>query len=89
MVLVAIHATPPPVNLHRVFWRELTIIGARVYERQDFEEAVRLLGAGAIPADALITRVEPIDEVAAAFAELESGQAMKVLIDCHSGDGDD
>jgi (R,R)-butanediol dehydrogenase/meso-butanediol dehydrogenase/diacetyl reductase len=83
MVVVAIHSTPPPVNLHRVFWRELTIIGARVYERQDFEEAVRLLDEGAIPADALITRVEPLDEVAAAFAELESGQAMKVLIDCH------
>ena len=89
MVVVAIHSSPPPVNLFRVFWRELTIIGARVYERQDFEEAVRLLEAGAIPADALITRVEPLDEVAAAFAELESGQAMKVLIDCHSGDGDD
>ena len=89
MVVVAIHSTPPPVNLHRVFWRELTIIGARVYERQDFEEALRLLAEGAIPADALITRVEPLDEVAAAFAELESGRAMKVRIDCHSGDGDD
>jgi (R,R)-butanediol dehydrogenase/meso-butanediol dehydrogenase/diacetyl reductase len=31
----------PPVNLFRVFWRELTLIGARVYERSDFEEAVR------------------------------------------------
>jgi len=89
MVVVAIHSTPPPVNLHRVFWRELTIIGARVYERQDFQEALRLLDEGAIPADALITRVEPLDEVAAAFAELESGRAMKVLIDCHSGDGDE
>jgi (R,R)-butanediol dehydrogenase/meso-butanediol dehydrogenase/diacetyl reductase len=89
MVVVAIHSTPPPVNLFRLFWRELTIIGARVYEREDFQEAVRLLEQGAIPADLLISRVEPIDEVAAAFAELESGRAMKVLIDCHSGDGDD
>ena len=87
MVVVAIHATPPPVNLHRVFWRELTVIGARVYERADFEEAVRLLERGAIPAEALITRVEPLDGVVAAFAELESGQAMKVLIDCRSGAG--
>ena len=36
LVVVAIHATPPPVNLFRVFWRELTLIGARVYERADF-----------------------------------------------------
>ena len=63
------------MNLHRVFWRELTVIGARVYERADFEEAVRLLERGAIPAEALITRVEPLDGVVAAFAELESGQS--------------
>jgi len=73
------------VNLFRVFWRELTIIGARVYERADFVEAVRLLCDGAIPADELITRVDPLEDVADAFAELETGSAMKVLIDCQAG----
>jgi len=85
IVVVAIHPTPPSVNLFRVFWRELMLIGARVYERQDFEEAVNLLGTGAIPAAKLITRIEPLDAVAGAFAELESGRAMKVLIDCRAG----
>ena len=47
--MVAIHSTPPPVNLFRVFWRELTLLGARVYERRDFEQAVQLLDSGAIP----------------------------------------
>jgi 2-desacetyl-2-hydroxyethyl bacteriochlorophyllide A dehydrogenase len=84
LVVVAIHATPPPVNLFRVFWRELTLIGARVYEREDFDEAVRLLASGAIPSDALITRVAPLSDVAAAFDELESGTAMKLLLDCGS-----
>ena len=46
LVVVAIHATPPPVDLFRVFWRELTLIGARVYDRSDFEEAIRLLHEG-------------------------------------------
>jgi (R,R)-butanediol dehydrogenase/meso-butanediol dehydrogenase/diacetyl reductase len=85
IVVVAIHATAPAVNLFRVFWRELTLIGARVYERRDFEEAVNLLEAGTIPAAELITRIEPLEAVAAAFAELESGRAMKVLIDCRAG----
>jgi (R,R)-butanediol dehydrogenase/meso-butanediol dehydrogenase/diacetyl reductase len=80
LVCVAIHSTPPPVNLFRVFWRELTLIGARVYERADFTQAVRLLEIGAIPAAELITAVEPLERVVAAFAELESGSAMKVLI---------
>ena len=85
LVVVAIHSTPPPVNLFRVFWRELTLIGARVYERGDFEEAVSLLASGAVPAARMITRIDPLDEVAAAFAELESGRAMKMLIDCQAG----
>jgi threonine dehydrogenase-like Zn-dependent dehydrogenase len=73
------------VNLFRVFWRELTLIGARVYERADFEEAVGLLASGAVPAARMITRIDPLGEVAAAFAELESGRAMKMLIDCQAG----
>jgi (R,R)-butanediol dehydrogenase/meso-butanediol dehydrogenase/diacetyl reductase len=84
LVVVAIHSTPRPMNLHRVFWRELTIIGARVYERPDFEQAVRLLAEGRIPADALITAVEPLTATAHAFHTLESGKAMKILIDVQS-----
>jgi (R,R)-butanediol dehydrogenase/meso-butanediol dehydrogenase/diacetyl reductase len=86
LVIVAIHPNPRPVNLHRVFWRELTIIGARVYQRADYETAVELLTRGVIPADLLITRIEPIGRTAAAFEALSSGHAMKILIDCQTED---
>ena len=82
LVVVAIHPQPRPINLQRLFWRELTIIGARVYQRADFETAVELLAEGIIPADELITRIEPLTATAAAFTALENGEAMKVLIDC-------
>ncbi|MFC7846959.1 zinc-binding dehydrogenase [Arthrobacter sp. NPDC057388] len=85
IVVVAIHPQPRPVNLQQVFWRELRILGARVYQRIDFERAVELLSTGVIPADQLVTGIEPITETAQAFATLESGQAMKVLIDVGSG----
>ena len=65
---VGIHPQPREVDLHRIFWRELTIIGARVYERADFERAVDLVAAGAIPADALISGVVPLADAADAFA---------------------
>lgn len=81
VVVVAIHPKPVPVNLQRVFWRELRILGARVYQRVDFERAAALVAAGAVPVDAMITAVLPISEVADAFASLESGAAMKVLVD--------
>ena len=56
-----------------MFWRELTLIGARVYERADFERAVELVAAGAMPADRLISRVEPLQRTADAFDALEGG----------------
>lgn len=82
LVVVAIHSEPVPVDLFRVFWRELTLVGARVYERSDFEEAVRLLASGDIPAEPLITSVEPLARVGDAFEALEGGRAMKILVDC-------
>jgi 2-desacetyl-2-hydroxyethyl bacteriochlorophyllide A dehydrogenase len=81
LVVVAIHSQPRPIDLHRLFWRELRILGARVYERRDFERAVELVAEGAIPADKLITRVVPLTEVASAFEALEAGQAMKLLVE--------
>jgi (R,R)-butanediol dehydrogenase / meso-butanediol dehydrogenase / diacetyl reductase len=81
VVIVAIHPQPRPINLQRVFWRELRLLGARVYERTDFERAIELLDSGVIPADALISSIRPITDTAAAFADLESGRGMKVLID--------
>lgn len=81
LVVVAIHSQPRPLDLHRLFWRELRILGARVYERRDFERAVELVAEGAIPAHRLITRVVPLAEVASAFETLEEGRAMKLLVE--------
>jgi (R,R)-butanediol dehydrogenase / meso-butanediol dehydrogenase / diacetyl reductase len=81
-VVVGIHASPPPVDLFRVFWRELTLIGARVYEREDFEEAAHLLSTGAIPSDTLITDVVPLTGVTEAFSAMDAGRSMKILLDC-------
>lgn len=89
LVVVAIHPTPREVDLQRVFWRELTILGARVYERADFEEAIGLLDRGVIPADRVVTAVRPLAETADAVRDLESGRELKVLIAVGGDAGDD
>lgn len=81
LVVVAIHPTPREIDLQRVFWRELRILGARVYERTDFEKAVELLRDGVIPADALISSTVPLERIAEAFSDLENGRALKILVD--------
>lgn len=83
LCLVAIHPRPREINLHRFFWRELTLVGARLYDRSDFEKAVTLVADGTIPAQRLITKIVPLTEAPAAFEALESGgDVMKILVDC-------
>lgn len=86
LCLVAIHPKPREVNLHRFFWRELTLVGARLYDRADFEKAVGLVADGSIPAERLISKVVPLTQAPAAFEALEGGgDVMKILVDCTAG----
>lgn len=90
LTLVGIHSAKREMDLHRFFWRELVLVGARLYGREDFESAVELVANGSIPADLLISRIEHLDHAAEAFAALESGAGvMKILIDCQAPDHTD
>lgn len=83
MVMVAIHSEPPKVDLFRFFWRELRLIGARVYEPQDFEKAIELAASGTIPLDRIITNAVPLEGLEGAFREMErGGEVMKILVRC-------
>lgn len=86
LVAVGIHADPRLVDMKRVFWKELQILGARVYTRADFTAAVDLLAHGVIPVDALISRTDSLADAALAFGSLaQGGPVMKVLVDCRAG----
>jgi len=85
LCLVAIHPRPREVNLHRFFWRELTLVGTRLYSRPDWDRAVALIAAGHVPARGLISAVVPLGSAPDAFAAIErGGEGMKVLVDCQA-----
>jgi 2-desacetyl-2-hydroxyethyl bacteriochlorophyllide A dehydrogenase len=86
IIMVAIHSEQPKVDLFRFFWRELKMIGARVYEPQDFDQAIALAASGQLPLPRLVTRVLPLEGLEPGFREMDrGGEVMKILIDC-SGD---
>jgi 2-desacetyl-2-hydroxyethyl bacteriochlorophyllide A dehydrogenase len=83
IVMVAIHATKPTVDLFKFFWREIELFGARVYEAEDYEEAIKLVASGAIDCNSIITDVRPLEKITDAFQALSgNAQAMKSLIKC-------
>jgi (R,R)-butanediol dehydrogenase/meso-butanediol dehydrogenase/diacetyl reductase len=85
VVVVAIFPEPRPVALFDLFWKELDVRGARVYEPEDFESAIALLSENRLGLERLISAVEPLERVPAVFDELRAGrQAMKILVDCRT-----
>jgi (R,R)-butanediol dehydrogenase/meso-butanediol dehydrogenase/diacetyl reductase len=80
--LVAIHAEPMPVNLYRMFARELAMHGSRLYAREDWEEAIRLAANGAVPLAPLVSRRIPLEALQEGMEQaLGGGAVMKVLVD--------
>jgi 2-desacetyl-2-hydroxyethyl bacteriochlorophyllide A dehydrogenase len=83
IVVVAIYAEPPKVDLFRFFWRELKLSGARVYEAEDFELAIELAATGRLPLARLITDVLPLNRLEDAMHRMEGGgDCMKILVSC-------
>lgn len=76
----------PEVDMFQFFWRELELLGARVYEPEDYDEAIRLLSTNAICVDTMITDIAELDNINAAFESLDGNpQSMKTLIRCNEG----
>lgn len=81
IVMVAIHAKKPQVDLFRFFWREIEMFGARVYEPDDYDRAIEMIAQGLSIAK-LITDRHPLAQVQAAFEALDgNSSAMKSLIE--------
>ncbi len=75
------HAQKPEVDMFRFFWRELELVGVRVYEKEDYEKAIAIIAGGGVDADTVITDVSPLSEIQSAFDSLDSSPtALKSLI---------
>ena len=68
------------VNLQEVTFRELKLIGTRVYTPDDVAAAVTLISQGAIDVSRFVTNILPLEDGARAIAQLQAGGELKVLL---------
>jgi len=68
----------PPAMLHRIFWKQLSILGSTMGTREDFAAVYELVASGR--ARPVVDRVYPITEVAAAHERLESGDQLGKIV---------
>ncbi|MEP3049026.1 MAG: alcohol dehydrogenase catalytic domain-containing protein [Roseibium sp.] len=81
IVMVAIHASKPSIDMFQFFWRELELFGARVYKPEDYEEAMRLLADGVVDCNSFITDIQPLEDIQSAFEALtQNSNAIKSMI---------
>jgi len=59
--------------------RELRIISSMIYQ-DEFPEAMRLLAAGAVRTDRLLSRTFPLDRIDDAFEAHRSPDSIKVAV---------
>jgi threonine dehydrogenase-like Zn-dependent dehydrogenase len=78
IVNLGVFKTPTEVDMQAVNFKEIEIFGSRVYERCDFEEAIRL--AAKLPLASLITQTFPLSQAADALQQFQEGKLCKTLI---------
>lgn len=83
ILMVAIHGEKKLVDLFKFFWKELKLIGARVYEKEDYEKAIQLITADELPFEDMITDVQPLSNIQQVFENIDNNpDGLKVLMDC-------
>jgi NADPH:quinone reductase-like Zn-dependent oxidoreductase len=68
----------PPAALHRIWWKQLSILGSTMGTGQDFAGAYELVAAGrALP---VVDSVLPLEEIRAAHERLEAGEQLGKIV---------
>jgi NADPH:quinone reductase-like Zn-dependent oxidoreductase len=68
----------PKAALHRIWWKQLTILGSTMGAKQDFEGAYELVSSGR--ARPVIDSVFPLAEARAAHERMESGEQFGKIV---------
>jgi zinc-binding alcohol dehydrogenase/oxidoreductase len=67
----------PQLEVRRIFWKQLNVMGSTMGTRSDFEAMVRLYAAGLRP---IVDRVMPLDEAADAHRRMEDAEQFGKIV---------
>jgi NADPH:quinone reductase-like Zn-dependent oxidoreductase len=68
----------PPAQLHRIWWKQLTIHGSNMGTREDFEGVYELVATGRVRP--VIDEVFPLAEARVAHERLEAGEQFGKIV---------
>ena len=68
----------PPAALHRIWWKQLDVLGSTMGTKQDFEAVYELVASGRVRP--VIDRVYPLTEIRSAHERLEAGEQLGKIV---------
>jgi len=68
----------PPAALHRIWWKQLTILGSTMGTKEDFDGVYELVATR--KAKPLIDQVFPLSEARAAHERMEAGEQLGKIV---------
>jgi len=68
----------PPAALHRIWWKQLSILGSTMGTGEDFAGAYELVASGR--ARPVVDEVLPLEEIRAAHERLEAGEQLGKIV---------
>ena len=80
-VLVGVYGAPAPLDLQALTFKEVTVIGTRVYSRDDLRVATAMIADGRFDPSPLITWSVPLTGAASAVDDLRVGRGVKLLVE--------
>jgi 2-desacetyl-2-hydroxyethyl bacteriochlorophyllide A dehydrogenase len=81
VVLVGVYGDNPAVDLRAVTFKELTVIGTRVYSHDDIRAATRMIADGRFDPAPFITGTVALEDGPSAIEDLRAGRGIKVLVE--------
>lgn len=84
--MVAVHKAQHKVDLRDINFKEQTLIGTRVYTKEEFRQAVEYLPEAEDLLKKVITHVVPLKDAPSVFGMIadENQGTLKVLVDCQN-----
>jgi NADPH:quinone reductase-like Zn-dependent oxidoreductase len=68
----------PPAALHRLWWKQLSVLGSTMGTKADFEAAFELVASGR--ARPVVDEVLPLDQIRRAHERLEAGEQLGKIV---------
>jgi (R,R)-butanediol dehydrogenase / meso-butanediol dehydrogenase / diacetyl reductase len=78
IVNLAVFKRPVEIDMQAINFKEIEMVGSRVYQRRDFELAIEF--ASRLPVDGIVSHAFSLQDVSIAFEAFRSGEVCKALI---------